>query len=101
MAKAAVDMHAKHREWNWAQWTRPRLLFGVATNERYRRWFVAQLLACVGQGAALAAALAAAKRSPAPMPADAAAPHVAKLLTEHAAALKEQWGVWSLGAHLD
>ena len=35
------------------------------------------------------------------MPADAAAPHVAKLLTEHAAALKQQWGVWSLGAHLE
>ena len=46
MASAAADMHAKHREWNWAQWTRPRLLFGVATNERYRRWFVAQLLTC-------------------------------------------------------
>ena len=38
MAKAAADMHTKHREWNWAQWTRPRLFFGVATDERYRRW---------------------------------------------------------------
>jgi len=97
MATAASDMHAKHREWNWAQWTRARLLFGVATDERYRRWFVRQLLTCVGEGAALAAA----STSPAPMPATAAAPHLAKLLTEHAAALKEQWRVWSLGAHMD
>jgi hypothetical protein len=98
MATAASDMHAKHREWNWAQWTRARLLFGVATDEHYRRWFVGQLLTCVGEGAALAAALSGS--SPAPMPTDAAAPHVAKLLKEHAAGLKEQWLVWSLGKHL-
>ena len=61
----------------------------------------ARVLTCIGKGAALVAA----KTSPAPMPTDAAAPHVAKLLMEQAAALAENegavWCVWLLGAHLD
>ena len=99
MAQAARDMHAKHLEWNWEQWTRPRLLFGVATDEHYRRWFVSRLLTCIGEGAALAAAMS--DFSPAPMPADPAAKHLAELLAEHATGLKEQWAVWSLGDHLE
>jgi len=74
-----------HREWNWAQWTRPRLLFGLATDKRYRRWFVGQLLECVGEGAAVAAAEPDA--SPPPAPADAAAPLLADLIKQHAAGL--------------
>ena len=38
--------------------------------------------------------------SPTPVPADAAGPLLADLLKQHAAGLKEQWAVWSLGQHL-
>ena len=44
MLAAATDMHSKHRDWNWQQWTRGRLLFGVATDEVYRLPFVQALL---------------------------------------------------------
>ena len=37
---AAKAMYDKHRDWNWPQWTRARLLFGVATDETYREAFV-------------------------------------------------------------
>ena len=40
MAAAAKAMYDKHRDWNWPQWTRARLLFGVATDETYREAFV-------------------------------------------------------------
>ena len=101
MAAAAKAMYDKHRDWNWPQWTRARLLFGAATDETYRESFVQALLPLVGAGQALADFMAHTKTPAAAMPDDDVGPHLTALLSEHAEDLKEQWRIWSLGDHLD
>ena len=100
MAAAAQAMYNKHRDWNWQQWTRARLLFGVATDETYRAAFVQALLPLVGAGGALTDFMARTETPASPMPDDAVGPHLTALLSEHADGLKEQWRVWGLGDHL-
>ena len=100
MAAAAQAMYDKHRDWNWQQWTRARLLFGVATDETYRAAFVQALLPLVGEGSALTDFMARSKTPASPMPDDEVGPHLTALLSEHAEDVREQWRVWGLGEHL-
>ena len=100
MVAAATDMHSKHRDWNWQQWTRGRLLFGVATDEVYRLPFVQALLPLVGVGRALEEFMDASKTQPSPMPNDDVGPRLSALLAEHAEDIKKQWQIWSLGDHI-
>jgi len=101
MAAATRAMHEKHRDWNWPQWTRARLLFGVATDETYRAAFLQALLPLVGAGGALTDFMARSKTPASAMPHDEVGPHLTALLSEHADDIRQQWRVWGLGEHLN